>query len=119
MKSFILAIVIVIGGFLVTPTESKAMDPVTIAILAPIAIQVAKTAAPYVLKGLMNGGKELLGMGVEAFSLLRLPLGFCQCTFLAPWYFGDGIYNLCRGAIAPIGMIKHLVMFPIQLFNVF
>ncbi len=119
MKSIILALIIVIGGFFATPTETKAIDPVTIAILAPIAMKAAQTAAPYVLKGLMNGGKELLGLGVETVSLLRLPLGFCQCTFLAPWYFGDGIYNLCRGAIAPISMIKHVLLFPIQLFNVF
>ena len=51
---------LVSGWFLSSAPEARAIDPVTIAILTPIAIKAAQVAAPYILKGLTNMGKASL-----------------------------------------------------------
>ena len=59
-------ILLLCAGFLLTPCTSvkvHAMDPVTIAILAPVAIKAAEVMMPYVLQGLKNAGAQLLRMG--------------------------------------------------------
>ena len=47
-------IALLIGGFLLPWGQPKlqAMDPVTIAILAPVAIKAAEVMMPYVIQGL-------------------------------------------------------------------
>jgi len=43
--------------FLPLPVQkAEAMDPVTIAILAPIALKGARAASPYVIRGMQNTG---------------------------------------------------------------
>lgn len=57
-----LILCLLIGGILISPfasREARAMDPVTIAILAPVAVKCAEIAAPYVWRGLQNGGRHL------------------------------------------------------------
>ena len=48
---------------LAVPQQSHAIDPVTIAILAPIALQAAQAARPYVVRGMINFGKGMLKVG--------------------------------------------------------
>ena len=52
-------IIILLAAFFCTmvPPKAKAIDPVTIAILAPIAIKAAKVMRPYIQKGLITGTK--------------------------------------------------------------
>ena len=42
---------VIFGAYLTPAPEAKAIDPITIAILTPIAIKAAQIAAPYVLRG--------------------------------------------------------------------
>ncbi len=101
-------------AYLVFPQpEAKAMDPVTIAILTPIAIQVAREASPYIIRGFANAAKGFVAMGKDMIDVFRLPLGFFQTTFLCPWYLKDGIYNLFHGGIAPLKLGFHAACLPL------
>ncbi len=102
------------------PEAQAFVDPVTIAILTPIAIQAAKTMAPYVIKGLSNMGKMSIKAGIEMLNIFRLPLGFFQCTLLAPFgrNFSSGLGNIGKGAIAPFKMAFYTVMIPVAAFGV-
>ncbi len=108
----LLAVAICSGMF--CTQKAEAIDPVTIAILAPIAIKGAKIAAPYVMRGLMNGGKGLLTMGEDVLNIMRLPLGVIQSTVLAPFCFSDGLGNIVKGGIAPFKLGLDAVLLPVR-----
>ncbi len=104
--------------FLPTPRAEAFLDPVTIAILAPIALKVADVAKPYIIRGLIAGGKQLIEMGIDVFNILRLPWGFIQATFGAPLGgFKPGLVNLVKGGVAPLKLIWDTLLFPIALFG--
>lgn len=111
-------VIAMLSGLIYTP-KAEAMDPVTIAILAPIALKAAKIAAPYVLRGLACGGKGLLEMGGDVIDILRLPLGVVQSTLLWPFgLFGTGIDNMIHGGIAPFSLVWDTLVLPIKFFGV-
>ena len=70
---------------LVLFSDVHAMDPVTIAILAPIAAKAAEVATPYVIRGLQCGGLHMVKMGTRLIDLFRLPLGLLQATVGIPF----------------------------------
>lgn len=118
-RKFMLLLVFTAGFFFSFPKqEAKAFDPVTIALLSPIAISFAQKASPYVIKGLMNAGKGMVRVGVDMIDIFRLPLGFFQSTILSPWYFTDGLRNIMWGGIAPFKMTIHMLAVPIMMFGV-
>jgi len=93
--------------------EAKAMDPVTMALLAPVALSLAEKAKPYVIKGLKNGLKGLMYMGKDMIDIFRLPIGVLQATVGIP--FGGlkpGLRNLVLGGIAPFKLAFHTVLMP-------
>ena len=63
------------------PNRVQAMDPVTIAILAPIAIKAAQAARPYIVRGLINLGKGFVKILKSAFGLVFLPYGLGKMMF--------------------------------------
>ena len=96
----------------------QAMDPVTIAILAPVAIKAAEVMMPYVLQGLKNAGLHLMKMGLDVVGILKLPLGVLQSTFGAPiGMFDSGLRNMLAGLVAPLELVWHTVMFPFAIFG--
>lgn len=110
---------IFITVFWVFTPKADAFDPVTLAILAPIAIKAAQGAAPYVARGMINLGKGLVKIGGDTLQLLRLPLGIVQAGFL--WHWGQlrpGIINCIRGLLAPFKMILHALLLPLYMFGV-
>ena len=99
--------------------RARAMDPVTIAVLAPVAVKAAQVALPYVIRGLQCGGAQLIKMGLDVANILRLPVGLLQSTLGAPIGFFDlGISNMCQGGLAPFKLAWDAVMFPIALTGV-
>ena len=99
--------------------EARAMDPVTIAILAPIAIKGAKVAAPYVVRGFICGCKHLGKMGIDLAKILNLPLGLCQMTLGAPFgYFKYGAQNCWLGVQSPFKLAWDALMLPIALTGI-
>ena len=100
--------------------KAEAIDPVTIAILAPIAIQVAKTMMPYVIRGMISMGKVSLKAGKELISILRLPLGIFQVLLLFPFgrNFSSGLRNIGHGFIAPFKFTFYVVLLPFSAFGI-
>jgi hypothetical protein len=120
MKKTVVLLILICLAFTFFPApKAQAMDPVTIALLAPVAIKAAEIASPYVLKGLGNGLKHMVVMGKDILGIMRLPLGFFQVTFLAPFgQLAGGIKNLVLGSIAPFKLALHAVMLPVALFGI-
>jgi hypothetical protein len=120
MKKFSILIILICLAFIIFPApKAQAMDPVTIALLAPIAIKAAKIASPYILRGLLSGAKHMLVMGKDLLSMMRFPLGFAQVTFLAPFgQLKSGVKNLLLGSIAPIKFGFHALLLPVALTGI-
>jgi len=118
--AMVFTLLVMLFAFFYPQPEAKAMDPVTIAILAPIAIQVAKTMMPYVIKGMVNMGKMGLKMGKEMLNILRLPLGVVQTFILFPFgnCFSSGIRNMGYGIIAPFKLAFYTILLPASAFGV-
>ncbi len=116
----IFTLLVALFAFFYPQQEARAMDPVTIAILAPIAIQVAKTMMPYIVKGLINMGKMGIKMGKEMLNILRLPLGVVQTFLLWPFgkNFSGGIKNMGYGIIAPFKIAFYAILLPVSPFGV-
>lgn len=97
------------------PPKAKAIDPVTIAILAPIAIKAAKVMRPYIQRGLISGTKGLIQTGKDTLEILYLPWGVVQMTLGLPFGgLGPGLRNIGRGALAPFKVIADVLYLPIQ-----
>ena len=115
----ILTLLLMLGAFFVPQPEARAMDPVTIAILAPVAIKMAKVLMPYVVRGLKCMGTTGLKAGIELLGILRLPLGLVQSMFLFPFgrCFSMGIRNMGLGVIAPFKCGYYILMLPFAAFG--
>ena len=110
---------LVLALLMVPLHQAKAIDPVTIAILAPVALQLANAARPYVIRGLINFGKGLLRVGKDMVELVFLPYGLLKMTFGAPFGgFRSGLVYTLRGGIAIGKMIFHILILPIVIFGV-
>lgn len=95
--------------------KAQAMDPVTIAILAPYAIPVAEVGAQYALKGMANASPGFIQAGAEMFKIFLLPLGVLECTVGMPFgFFGEGVRDIVKGGIAPFSMTWHIVTLPVR-----
>jgi hypothetical protein len=120
MKKIVITLLLFAAIFMLFPhPEAKAMEPVTIALLAPVAIKAAEKAQPYVMRGLVNGGKGMLLVGKDILDIFRLPLGFLEVTLGAPFgFFKEGIKNVVLGTIAPFKMAFHTIMLPVMFCGV-
>ncbi len=120
MRRFLLILTASVMIFtLVPPPKAEAIDPVTIAILAPLALKAAEVARPYVIRGLMSGGRQMLTMGVDILEIMLLPLGVLQATLGAPFGgFAPGLKNVVKGSIAPFKLVFHTLLLPISFFGI-
>ena len=99
--------------------RAKAMDPVTIAILAPLAVKAAQVAAPYVVRGIKCGALQMKKMGFDIAKVLALPLGLCQMTVGAPFgYFKVGANNCWIGIQSPFKFVWDTLMLPLAFTGV-
>lgn len=104
---------LVFGMF--TTQKAEAFDPVTIAILAPIAIEAAEIAYPYVVRGLTTGGAALIDVGVDILSILYLPLGVLEVALLWPFgLFSSGCSHIVKGFCAPFTLVWDVLMLPLN-----
>ena len=100
----------------VLPERAQAIDPVTIAILAPIALKAAEAARPYVVRGMINFGKGLLKIGRASLDLFFIPYGLFKMTALAPWgEFRSGVIYTIRGGIGIGKILVHTLLLPVYM----
>ena len=120
MRRFIRIVVLSIALLFVAPPEPvRAIDPVTLAILAPIALQLAEAARPYVIRGMINFGKGLLKVGVCMLQLAYIPYGLFKMLFLSSHgEFRSGLVYTFRGGIAFGKMLCHILLLPVYLCGV-
>ena len=98
------------------PQTAKAMDPVTIAVLAPIAIKAAQAARPYIVRGLINLGKGFIKILKSSVGIVYLPYGIGKMIVAWPWGgFRSGFVYTLKGLIAPFKMIFHVLMLPLYM----
>ena len=97
--------------------KAKAFEPVTMMVLAPVAIKVAEAARPYVEKSLIGTGTGLLKIGKDVFHMLYLPYGLLEVIFGAPFNkVRSGLIHMLRGGlIAPIRLILHVLILPVYM----
>ena len=115
MRRLILVVLAASIFLAVLPARVEAIDPVTIAILAPIAIQAARIAYPYVKQGLINMGKHFLKMGGDMLELLLLPWGLVEMTLGAPLGgFSPGVKHFVKGGVAIGKLVWHCLLIPIS-----
>lgn len=77
---------VLVAGFLCFPAKrAEAIDPVTIAILTPIAIKVARQASPYIIRSMRAGSAHLLKTGKHMLNIFLLPLGCLEMTLGRRW----------------------------------
>lgn len=97
--------------------KAEAIDPITIAILAPIAIKAAEAARPYVIRSLVGTGEGLLKIGKDALHILYLPYGLLEMTIGAPFRkFRPGLVHVVRGGVvAPIRLVLHTLLLPVYM----
>ena len=99
--------------------RAEAMDPVTIAILAPVAVKAAQVAAPYVVRGIKCGALQMKKMSFDLAKILALPLGLCQMTVGAPFgYFKLGANNCWIGIQSPFKFVWDALMLPLAFTGV-
>ena len=101
-------------------SETKAMDPVTIAtVAAPIIIPIVKAVLPYVIKGGVNFFRGMFDMFVDMAGIVMLPVGLFEISFGAPFgLFNDGLLNLKTGAMALPKMMWSMCLIPVKTVGV-
>ena len=110
---------LVLALLMVPLHQAKAIDPVTIAILAPVALQLANAARPYIVRGLVNLGKGVVRMGKDVIELVFLPYGILKMTFGAPFGgFRSGLVYTIRGGIAIGKLVFHVLILPLTIFGI-
>lgn len=114
----ILTVCFAVSLFFQPQPEAKAMDPVTIAILAPIAIQGAKIMMPYVLRGLGNMAKVGLRAGKYLIHFFWLPIGLLESTLLMPWRFTAGLKHIWKGLYGIGAFVGNILLLPVAGFGI-
>lgn len=116
---FFLMFSVIFGMYLTPAPEAKAIDPVTIAILTPIAIKAAQIAAPYVMRGLRNMAIAAARTVPDFINLFKLPLGFLMMTLGAPFgTFTRGCSYTLQGLFAPFQLTWHMLCVPFAAFKI-
>ena len=117
MKKFLAVTLIAVLVLPFSAFKVQAIDPVTMMILAPVAVKAAEVARPYVVKSVIGTGRGLIKVGRDAFHLLYLPLGILEMTIGAPFKkFRSGMVHVVRGGvIAPVRLIVHTLLLPVYM----
>ena len=114
----LLIIILLLTGNAVFIHRAQA-EPVTMVILAPLALEAAKQASPYVITAMQNGGRQMLEIGKDMGNLLMLPLGIVQATLGIPLgLLGNGLENIVIGLCAPFQLVGDVLILPLSFFGV-
>ena len=118
-RRFLLILTIVlIGTFYFSPQpKAEAFDPVTLAILTPLAIQGAKILAPYVIRGLKNVAVVGVRSGKYLVKFFLVPVGLVECIIM-PWRISTGISHIGQGFLGLFCFVGNLCLIPFAIFGI-
>ena len=118
-RRFLLILTIVlIGTFYFAPQQkAEAFDPVTLAILTPLAIQGAKILAPYVIRGLKNIAVVGLRSAKYLLKFFLVPVGLVECIIM-PWHISTGLAHMGQGFIGLFCFLGNVLLLPFAAFGV-
>ena len=97
--------------------KAEAFDPVTLAILTPLAIQGAKILAPYVIRGLKNAAVVGLRSAKYFLKFFLVPVGLVECIIM-PWRISAGLSHMGQGFIGLFCFVGNLCLIPLAIFGV-
>jgi hypothetical protein len=104
--------------FILPVQRVQAMDPVTLAILAPVALQTASAARPLVVRSIVNTTKGIFKVCQAAFRILYLPYGLLKMMFGFPFGgFHSGLVYFLKGCIAPFLIIFRILLLPLYMLG--
>ena len=105
--------------FSVPAPEAKAMEPISIAMMAaPIVIPIVKAMMPYFVKGAVNFFGAMVDVFVDLAGFMLLPFGMFEATLGAPFgLFPYGMKHMTSGAIAPFRMMWSMCRVPVRIFT--
>ena len=118
-RRFLLILTIVLfGTFYFTPQpKAEAFDPVTLAILTPLAIQGAKILAPYVIRGLKNVAIVGIRSSKYFIKFFLVPIGRVECIIM-PWRISSGISHVGQGFVGLFCFLGNLCLIPFAIFGI-
>ena len=118
-RRFLLILCIVlIGTFYFTPQpKAEAFDPVTLAILTPLAIQGAKILAPYVIRGLKNVAIVGIRSSKYFIKFFLVPIGLVECIIM-PWRISSGISHVGQGFVGLFCFLGNICLIPFAIFGI-
>ena len=113
----ILTIALAASFFFAPQPKAEAFDPVTLAILTPLAIQGAKILAPYVIRGLKNMAVVGLRSAKYFLKFFLVPVGLVECIIM-PWRISTGLSHMGQGFIGLFCFVGNLLLLPFAAFGV-
>ena len=118
-RRFLLILTIALAAtfFFAPQQKAQAFDPVTLAILTPLAIQGAKILAPYVIRGLKNMAVVGLRSAKYFLKFFLVPVGLVECIIM-PWRISTGLAHMGQGFIGLFCFIGNLLLLPFAAFGV-
>jgi len=120
-KVFLATLLFGFAAWFCPQQKAEAFEPVTMSLLAPMALEAAQTAAPIIIKWLSNVGVVFVKMGKDTVEIFLLPIGICEVIFGSPFgykYFWQGLRFTGKGALAPFKLCFHTFLLPVALFGV-
>ena len=117
MRKILMILLVLSLVFPVFAPKARAIDPVTMMILAPLAVKVADVAKPYIIKSMIGTAKGLFKVGKDAVHILYLPYGLLEVTVGAPFKkVRSGLVHIVRGGVvAPTRLILHTLLLPVYM----
>ena len=113
------AVIFAISGIVFCGAPQVKAEPVSMVILAPLALKAANMASPYVIQWMKNSGSQFLNIGRDVVDIMCLPLGIIQCTLGAPLgFFSNGLGNIGAGCVAPFKLVKDVLLLPLVIFGI-
>ena len=113
----ILCIALIATFYFAPQPKAQAFDPVTLAILTPLAIQGAKILAPYVIRGLKNMAVVGLRSGKYLLRFFLVPVGLVECIIL-PWRMSIGLSHMGQGFMGLVFFVGNVFLLPFAAFGI-
>ena len=118
----VVTLLLLVTLYVVPTPKAQAFEPISMsivaAILLPYAIQFAKAAAPYVLKGATNFAGAMVDVGMDMAEMILLPFGMCEASFGYPMgLFSLGTKHMGMGCVAPFKAMWSMMKVPVRIFT--